>query len=80
MTFGLKKQNIEKINLVLSKYPDVERVMIYGSRAKGNYKNSSDIDLTLIGNKIDLDTLFKIDNDLDNLLSPYNLTSQSFIL
>jgi predicted nucleotidyltransferase len=27
----------------------VEKAILYGSRAKGNYKNGSDIDLTLRG-------------------------------
>lgn len=34
----------------------VEEVLIFGSRAKGNYKKSSDIDLALIGKEVD-DTL-----------------------
>lgn len=38
------------ITEVLQRYPDVEEVVIYGSRAMGNYKPGSDVDLALKGN------------------------------
>lgn len=44
---------------------------IYGSRAKGNYKNGSDIDLTLKGNHLNLSLLNQIANELDDLMLPY---------
>lgn len=47
--FGLKESTIEKIQSVLSHYPQVKKAIIYGSRAKGKYKTGSDIDLTLVG-------------------------------
>lgn len=31
--------------------------MLYGSRAKGNYKNGSDIDLALVGKNINIEAL-----------------------
>lgn len=68
---GLTKEDIEKINSVFSKYEQVEEVLLYGSRAKGNYKPASDIDLTLIGNNIDLGLQLKIELELDDLLLPY---------
>jgi len=49
LRFGLKETTIQKICDVLARYPQVKKAMLYGSRAKGNYKNSSDIDLTLLG-------------------------------
>lgn len=54
-------------------YENVQKVILYGSRAKGTFRNSSDIDLTLIGENISLDTLFSIENDLDDLLLPYKI-------
>ena len=44
----------------------MENVIIFGSRACGNFKDNSDIDLALIGN-IDNHFLFKIAFDLDSL-------------
>jgi uncharacterized protein len=68
---GLTKEEVNCINNVFAKYPQIESVLIYGSRAMGNYKPASDIDLSLIGKNIDLSLLTKIEFDLDDLLLPY---------
>lgn len=72
MEFGLKDDTLEKIRKVFSKYEEVEKVLIYGSRAKGNYKPGSDIDLTFIGEGLNRRTLNRIDDDIDDLLLPYS--------
>ena len=69
--FGLKEATIEKIITVFSQYPNIQKVLLYGSRAKGNYRNGSDIDLTLIGENISYGQLSKIDIQIDDLLLPY---------
>jgi predicted nucleotidyltransferase len=71
MIFGLKEETIQAISNVLAHYPEVEKVLLYGSRAKGNYKPASDIDLTLLGNAIDVSIMNKISWELDDLLLPY---------
>jgi predicted nucleotidyltransferase len=71
MRFGLNDSTIEKINSVFEKYHEVEEVILYGSRAKGNFRNSSDIDITLKGEKLTVDLLSKIETDIDDLLTPY---------
>jgi predicted nucleotidyltransferase len=48
--FGLKKGDLAVIIHVLQQYPEIEKATIFGSRAKGNYKNGSDIDVALMGN------------------------------
>ncbi|MCH7401059.1 nucleotidyltransferase domain-containing protein [Belliella kenyensis] len=68
---GLTKEEITDIRDVFSKYPQVEEVLIYGSRAMGNFKPASDIDLSLIGNDIDLSLQTEIEFDLDDLMLPY---------
>ena len=68
---GLTKKEIESINSVFSKYAQIEEVLIYGSRAKGNYRPASDIDLTIKGKNIDLTLQTEIEFDLDDLLLPY---------
>ncbi len=74
MTFGLNESVIEKIHAVLARYPQVEQAVLYGSRAKGNYKNGSDIDLTLLGGAdLTLRVLYKILDELDDLLLPYTM-------
>lgn len=47
--FGLQQKHIDAINACFAQYPQIEQVILYGSRAKGNYKNGSDIDLTIVG-------------------------------
>jgi predicted nucleotidyltransferase len=71
MKFGLKESDIELIQTVLSNYKEVYKVLIYGSRAKGTFKPASDIDLTLLGEKLNLTIQHKIENDLDDLMLPY---------
>ena len=72
MKYGLKDSTIEKIQSVLARYPEVERAILYGSRAMGNYKNGSDIDLTLCGGAgLTMKVLYRIMDELDDLLLPY---------
>ena len=71
MSFGLESNTIGKIKSVFTKYPEIEKVIIYGSRAKGNYSNGSDIDITLTGNGLTIPLINKIENDLDDLYLPY---------
>ncbi len=73
LRFGLKQETIEKINSVFAKYPAIECAILYGSRAKGNYHQGSDIDLTLKGHLLNYSHLVKIATDIDNLLLPYKL-------
>lgn len=73
MLYGLKNQTIEKINQIFARYQEVEKVILYGSRAKGDHKKGSDIDLTLIGENLNLQLLNKISLDLDDLLLPYKM-------
>ena len=70
--FGLKKDHIDLIQAVFVQYPQIERAIVYGSRAKGNYKPGSDIDLTIIGD-LDYSNLIKLENQLDDLLLPYKI-------
>ncbi len=77
--FGLDESTVLKINGVLSRYPQVEKAVLYGSRAKGNYKNGSDIDLTLYGNAdLTLRVLYRIMDEIDDLLLPYTVDLSVF--
>ncbi len=70
--FGLKGATIERICSVLERHPQVERAVLYGSRAKGNYRTGSDIDLALEGGpELTLSVLHRITDELDDLLLPY---------
>jgi len=79
LRFGLKEATIQKICAVFARYPQVEKAVLYGSRAKGNYKNGSDIDLTLIGGEdLNLDILCRIMAEIDDLLLPYTIDLSIF--
>ncbi len=73
MKYGLNENEILQIQTVLAAYPEVEKAILYGSRAKGNYQPASDIDLTLEGHKLNLELLLDIENQLDDLLLPYKI-------
>lgn len=70
MKFGLKEKYLIAINVVLAKHAEVDKAILYGSRAKGNFRNGSDIDLTLVGEDISVKLLFKIATELDDLFIP----------
>ncbi len=79
--FGLSASVIDKIYGVLVRHPKVQRAVIYGSRAKGNYKPGSDIDLTLFaaeGEEIDYHEVADILDEVDDLLLPYTLDLSAF--
>ena len=69
--FGLPQTAIAKLCHVFSQYPQINSVILYGSRAKGNYRPGSDIDLSIQGEQLDLTTLLAIENQIDDLLLPW---------
>lgn len=71
MKFGLTVETIAKINSVFAKYPEIEEVIIYGSRAKGNFREGSDIDITLKGEKLSPQLVSKLYWEIDELNTPY---------
>ena len=73
MIYGLKETVVKQIQQVLADYPDVQKAILYGSRAMGNYQPGSDIDLTLKGETLTLKLLNAVESELDDLLLPYEL-------
>jgi predicted nucleotidyltransferase len=79
LRFGLKEATIEKICSVLARHPQIDKALLYGSRAKGNYKNGSDIDLTLVGGPdLTMTVLYRIMDEIDDLLLPYTFDLSIF--
>ena len=79
--FGLSANTITQLHSVLAQHPHIERAVVYGSRAKGNYKPGSDIDLTLHATKgahIDYRELGNILEEIDDLLLPYTVDLSVF--
>lgn len=78
MNHGLSATTVDRIVGVLAHYPEVEKALLYGSRAKATYRPGSDIDLTLCGRGLNHTLLTRIDNELDDLLLPYQMDLSLF--
>ena len=52
MNYGLKKKDINSIIKSLQKFSEVDEAILFGSRAMGNYKKASDIDISIKGNNV----------------------------
>lgn len=70
---GLSPSVVARISAVFAAHPSVEKAILYGSRAKGSQKESSDIDLALVGSGLEESELLRIDAELDDLLLPYQI-------
>lgn len=69
--FGLDEDLRSKFNKVFASFPEIEKVIIYGSRAKGNYREGSDIDLCLVGDDLNEAIRKRVWLMLDELNTPY---------
>lgn len=76
--FGLTESTIGKIAAVFSQHPEIEKAVLYGSRAKGNWRRGSDIDLTLMGDQLSYALLSRIEIQIDDLLLPYSVDLSLF--
>lgn len=70
LNFGLEKSAIDEIVGILERNPKIDKVVLFGSRAKGNFLNGSDIDLALKGNGLNLNDILKASIEIDHLLLP----------
>ena len=61
MKFGLSEQTIDKMKSVFTGFSEIDEIIVFGSRAKGNYRENSDIDLAIKVNNLDFTTLQKIE-------------------
>lgn len=78
MPYGLKDIELEKLSKVFAANERIERVVLYGSRAKGNYKPFSDVDITLEGAELTHTDLNRISLAIDDLLLPYQFDISIF--
>ena len=73
MKFGLSDTVIKELQDVFRRHANIEKVLIFGSRSKGNYRVGSDIDLALIGKNIDYRQLLDISMEIDDLELLYSI-------
>ncbi len=76
--FGLSKNIIDSLIKVFSKYPEIEKACIFGSRARGDYKHNSDIDIVLYGNNLTHTLNTKIFYNLEDLYLIYSIDLINF--
>ena len=60
MNYGLKQRDIDYLITALKQFTEIEKAIIFGSRAKGNYKPASDLDIVVKGEKIADNTILKL--------------------
>ena len=63
--FGITDASFNCISDTIKKYDDIERAVIFGSRAKGNYKKGSEIDIAIYGKHLKENTAFNLSAKLN---------------
>lgn len=71
---GLEETTVAQVVRVLAGFPEVDKAVLFGSRAKSTHKRGSDIDLALVGDALDWRTIGRIDSALDDLPVPYRFS------
>jgi predicted nucleotidyltransferase len=70
---GLPEGIQEKLQTVFQRHPGIQNVTLYGSRAKGTARSSSDIDLCILAPDWGSPDLSKLVTELDELNLPWKL-------
>ncbi|MCM1338443.1 MAG: nucleotidyltransferase domain-containing protein [Muribaculaceae bacterium] len=74
--FGLPERTINELTQFFKSRPDIEKVVIFGSRAKGTFHNGSDVDFAVWSND---EHLYKLASDLYDLPTPYKFDVIDYI-
>ena len=70
---GLKPHQYQLIEEIVLVHPLVEHAWVFGSRALGTFKDSSDIDLALEGPHLSMSTIAQIQDQFEQSTFPYNV-------
>ena len=71
MNYGIKDDYWKRLETVLVSHKNIEKVILYGSRAKGTNRMYSDVDIVLVGEKINNREYTNIIQEIDDLLLPF---------
>lgn len=74
---GLGNEHIKTLQHIFRQHPELEKVLIYGSRAKGTHHPRSDIDLALFG-QMDRHQLARIQLELEETDLPWSFDLLSY--
>ena len=75
---GLMQHQLSAIKEVIAKFPKVSSAVLFGSRAKGNFENISDMDIAIKGDSIGFSGLVGISLELDELFLPQKIDLVNF--
>lgn len=75
---GVPQECANQLHSVFVSHQEIEQVILYGSRAKGNYRKFSDIDITLVGSGLTKSILNRVYFEVDDLLLPYTFDISVF--
>lgn len=70
---GIPPHACQRLLAVLHNHPKIRRVILFGSRAKGNYRPGSDIDLCLDAPDMSLPEKLALDSAIDDLMLPWKV-------
>lgn len=73
---GLPNDASEQLLMAIGAHPQVQRVVLYGSRALGRQRSGSDVDLCLHAPEMNLAELLELGAQLDDLLLPWLIDLQ----
>ena len=65
--YGLLEKDMDYILKALKQFDEIDRAILYGSRAMGNYKKGSDVDIAIQGEKVTEKTIFELDDLLNEV-------------
>lgn len=68
---GLTEQQLAILSKACARYPEIEEAVIFGSRAKGNYKPGADIDIAIKGPRVTRRTVASLHSDLEDTTLPF---------
>ena len=71
--YGIPEDRLAKLLGVISRESGVEAIVLYGSRAKGKFRDGSDIDLCLDAPELDYSALMRLEGEIDDLLLPWKI-------
>jgi predicted nucleotidyltransferase len=77
-SFGINELSINILKNIFSKYENIKEVNLYGSRAKGNHHDRSDVDLVICNSNIDRQLLGNLILEINNSNFPYMVDIQVF--
>ncbi len=71
--YGLPEDALKRICQVFQQFPQINKVIIFGSRAKGNFRNTSDIDMTIAESSVSFTDFLRLAGRLDDLMLPWKI-------